>query len=268
MNKFLPSPRSLRRPKASLYIFIMVFLTACSSTQDDDTIEIHVAAASSMQDALRDLEKEIENDTENIDVVFQFGGSGSLQRQIEQGAPFDIFLSASEADFNALVEANKIKADQSEYLLTNDLALIQPAHTETPISAVEDLQKNNIDTIAIGTSESVPAGAFAKETLENMHVWGELEDKIVQARSVRQVLTYNEENSVDAGFVFVTDAVSSDQVEIVENVDPSLHTDILYSIGIVRDMEHTEEALEVYDYLVSDEAKDVYESYGYGGLEE
>ena len=82
------------------------------------------------------------------------------------------------------------------------------------------------------------------------------------------MLTYNEEDSVDAGFVFATDAASSDQVKIVETVDPSLHADILYPIGIVRDTEHTEEALEVYDYLVSDEAKEVYEAYGYGVVRE
>lgn len=98
MKKSLPSPRSLPpHLKASLYIMMLTLLAACTSIEEDTT-EIQVAAASSMQDPLRELEKEIDHRSENIDVVFQFGGSGSLQRQIEQGAPFDIFLSASEAD--------------------------------------------------------------------------------------------------------------------------------------------------------------------------
>ncbi|QQK74752.1 molybdate ABC transporter substrate-binding protein [Salicibibacter cibarius] len=246
----------------------MLTLFSACSMEEDDTVEIQVAAASSMQDALRDLEKEIENQEEHIDVVFQFGGSGSLQRQIEQGAPFDIFLSASEADFNALVEADKIKPEQAEHLLTNDLVLIQPTNTKTPIDAVEELTKANIATIAIGTPESVPAGTFAKEALENMHMWEELEDNIVQARSVRQVLTYNEENSVDAGFVFKTDAEASNRVETRETISANLHADILYPIGIVRDTDHPEAAAKIYDYLVSDEAKDVYEAYGYEVVEE
>ncbi|WP_227004154.1 molybdate ABC transporter substrate-binding protein [Salicibibacter halophilus] len=267
MKKFLPSLRSLPpRLKASLYILLLTLLAACTSMQEEDTTEIQVAAASSMQDPLRELEKEIDHRTENIDVVFQFGGSGSLQRQIEQGAPFDIFLSASEADFNALVEANKIKQDQSVSLLTNALVLIQPAETDAPINTIKDLAQ--AEMIAIGTPESVPAGMFAKETLENLGLWEALNDNIVQARSVRQVLTYNEENSVDAGFVFATDAASSDRVEIVETIDPNLHANILYPIGIVEDTDHPEAARKVYNYLISDEAKEVYETYGYRGLEE
>lgn len=73
---------------------------------------------------------------------------------------------------------------------------------------------------------------------------------------------------MDAGFVFATDAASSDGVEIAETVDPNLHADNLYPIGIVEDTDHPEAARQVFDYLISDEAKEVYEAYGYGGLEE
>lgn len=242
----------------------MIFISGCASSQEpEEPTEVQVAAASSLQPVFHELEEEIENHIDNIDVVFQFGGSGALQRQIEQGAPFDIFFSASEADFAALLEAEKINPEQSMDLLGNKLVLIKPAATETPIANLEELAHSDIETIAIGTPESVPAGKFAQETLENLQMWGILDDKIVQARSARQILTYNETNNVDAGFVFATDAASSEDVETVEKIDTSLHRNIIYPLGIIEETDQPEAALEVYNFLVSDEAKAVYEAYGY-----
>ncbi|MBB6450100.1 molybdate transport system substrate-binding protein [Geomicrobium halophilum] len=254
--------------KTSIYLFILTLTitmaSACSSSQEtEEPVEIQIAAASSLQNVLGEMEEKLESTIEGVDVVFQFGGSGSLRRQIEQGAPFDIFLSASEAHFDALVEDGKIDPENSTSLFTNSLVLIQPADTEKPIANVDELKEGSIETIAIGTPESVPAGTFAKETLKQLHMWNDVEDKMVQARSVRQVLTYTEENSVDAGFVYATDAASTDSVETVETIDPHLHSNIVYPIGVIEDTDHPAAAAQVFEYLVSNKAKSLYEKNGY-----
>ena len=185
-----------------------------------------------------------------------------MQQQISQGAPVDLFFSAAEDKFDLLVEEGTIAKEDGLDLLGNELVLVVPKE-DLSIKGFEDLVKAEVDKISIGTPETVPAGKYAKESLENMDIWKDVESKVVYAKDVRQVLSYVETGNIDAGIVYKTDALVSDKVEIVASADPATHTPIIYPVGIIKDSEHYEAAKDFYEYLQNDDALKVFEKYGF-----
>ena len=138
-----------------------------------------------------------------------------------------------------------------------------PTPNEKNITSFEDLTK--ADKIALGTPESVPAGKYGVETLENMQLWEALEPKVVYAKDVRQVLTYTETENVDAGLVYNTDAMISDKVATIATAPATTHTPIIYPVGVIKNTKHTAEAQDFYNFLQSEEAMKVFEQYGFKG---
>ena len=197
-----------------------------------------------------------------VTLKFNFGGSGSLQQQISQGAPVDLFFSAAEDKFDVLVEEGNIAKEDGVDLLGNSLVLVVPKENQS-IKSFEDLAKAEIDKISIGTPETVPAGKYAKESLEKTDIWKDVESKVVYAKDVRQVLSYVETGNVAAGIVYKTDALVSDKVNIVATADPETHTPIIYPVGIIKDSKNYEAAKEFYSYLQSDDALKVFQEYGF-----
>ncbi|TDF95164.1 molybdate ABC transporter substrate-binding protein [Paenibacillus piri] len=228
-----------------------------------ETVELIVSAAASMTDALKEIQKAYETKNTNIKINFNFGASGALQQQIEQGAPADLFLSAATKNMNALVDKQLIDAKQQKKLLTNELVAVISPDGKAAIGSVADLSKAELKNIAIGIPESVPAGNYAKEALTNAKVWDSLQPKLVQAKDVRQVLQYVETGNADAGFVYKTDALTSQKVKVAFAVDPKSYTAVEYPIGIVKATKHSKEAENLYAYLQSQQALDVFVKYGF-----
>ncbi|WP_371877756.1 molybdate ABC transporter substrate-binding protein [Paenibacillus plantiphilus] len=234
-----------------------------SNQQPAETVELTISAAASMTDALTEIQKAYEAANQHIKLSFNFGASGALQQQIEQGAPADLFLSAAVKNMKALVDSQLIDANQQTNLLKNELVVVVPADSTTPIDNVADLTKAEVKTLAIGIPESVPAGNYAKEALTNAKLWDALQSKSVQAKDVRQVLQYVETGNADAGFVYKTDALTSDKVKVAFAVDAATYKTIQYPIGIVKATKHAKEAEDFYTYLQSQEALDVFVKYGF-----
>ncbi|GIP41833.1 molybdate ABC transporter substrate-binding protein [Paenibacillus sp. J45TS6] len=235
-----------------------------SSTQAEVT-ELTISAAASLTDALEEIQPIFEANHPEIQLTFNFGSSGALQQQIEQGAPVDLFLSAAEKNMQALIDNNQIMEGYSETLLTNELVLVSANDSEIDITSEVDLTKPEVKIVAIGIPESVPAGSYAKEALEGLGLYDKLLPKVIQAKDVRQVLQYVETGNADAGFVYKTDAILS-KVNIVHTVDPELYTPIHYPVGITGASKHKEEAKVFYEFLKSDEAKTIFQKYGFKGL--
>ncbi len=141
--------------------------------------------------------------------------------------------------------------------------MVIPSDSERKFNTVKQLTDKGIDNIAIGQPESVPAGQYAKETLVARNVWNALEGKLVYAKDVRQVLTYVETGNVDAGFVYKTDALTSDKVKIALKIWPEVHSPIVYPVGIVKETKHGKEAKAFYEYLNSKAAGDIFAHYGF-----
>ncbi|WP_337104222.1 molybdate ABC transporter substrate-binding protein [Paenibacillus sp. YIM B09110] len=233
------------------------------SQQPVQTVELTISAAASMTDALTEIQKTYEAANTSIKLNFNFGASGALQQQIEQGAPADLFLSAAAKNMTALVDQQLIDANQQINLLGNELVVVVPSDAATVIEKMEDLTKEDVKTVAIGIPESVPAGNYAKEALTNVKLWDALQSKSVQAKDVRQVLQYIETGNADAGFVYKTDALTTDKVKIAYSVDAATYKPIVYPIGVVKATKHLEEAEKFYTYLQSQEALDVFIKYGF-----
>lgn len=232
--------------------------------QADEKVELTISAAASLQDSLNDIKKSFEKENANVNIHYNFGASGALQQQISQGAPVDLFFSAAEDKFDKLVEEDLIEEKNGIDLVGNDLVLVVPKDSKKGIGSLEDLTKAS--KISIGTPESVPAGQYAKQTLENMNLFKEVEDRLIYAKDVRQVLTYVETGNVDAGLVYKTDALSSEKVEIVATAQADLHDPIIYPVGMINDQDHAKEAKLFYDYLQTEASMKIFEKYGFKDL--
>ncbi|WP_339323619.1 molybdate ABC transporter substrate-binding protein [Paenibacillus sp. FSL W8-0194] len=225
--------------------------------------DLTISAAASMTDALEEIKAAYEKSHPNVELNFNFGGSGALQKQIEQGAPADLFLSAAVKNMKPLVEQGLMADGKVKTLLKNELVAVVPADSASPVGSIGDLGKAEVKRIAIGIPESVPAGNYAKEALTNAKLWEPLQPKLVQAKDVRQVLQYVETGNADAGFVYKTDALSSSKIGIAFTVDQASYSVVEYPVGIVKATKHAREAEDFYEYLQSQAALDVFVKYGF-----
>lgn len=245
-----------------------LLLTGCGSSQtelqtDAKKVEITVSAAASLTDALQEIQKMYEKQHPDVKIYFNFGASGALQQQIEQGAPVDLFISASEQYMKKLMDKDIISEDQQTNLLTNDLTVITAVNKDINIQDAKDLLRTEVHKVAIGIPDSVPAGKYAEEALKHAGVWDELRPKMVQAKDVRQVLQYVETGNVDAGIVYKTDALSSDQVKIAYTVDSSSYSPIEYPMGIISSTANKQEVTDLYTYFQSKDALSIFMKYGF-----
>ncbi|MFD0589078.1 molybdate ABC transporter substrate-binding protein [Paenibacillus sp. GCM10027627] len=256
-----------------LLVCMLMVMSACGSNEagkdaananDVVAVELTVSAAASLTEALNELKEKYEAQNEGVTLLFNYGASGALQQQIEQGAPADLFISAALKNMDALVEKGLVEKDNRVNLLSNELVVVSPKDSALKIASNEDLLQDTVAKIAIGIPESVPAGKYAEEALKKAGLWDKLQPKSVQAKDVKQVLQYVETGNVDAGFVYKTDALSSDAVQIAFQVDAASYSPILYPIGIVKASKHQTEAKALYDYLQGEEAQGVFAKYGFG----
>lgn len=245
---------------------LLVFtLVGCGQelVENDEPIELTISAAASLNNVLTEIETLFEEEHPQINLLVNFGGSGSLQQQIIQGAPVDLFFSAAENKYDELIERDLIDSSYSSDLLGNELVLVTPRNSTVEIKDFPDLVYNEINTIAIGTPETVPAGQYAKQTLQHLQIWDKLSTKLIPSKDVRQVLSYVETENVDAGIVYHTDAILSDKVKLIATVDPSLHDPIILPVGIIQGTNHKKEAITFYEYLHSETATQLYKKYGF-----
>ncbi|MDY8047037.1 molybdate ABC transporter substrate-binding protein [Paenibacillus polymyxa] len=234
-----------------------------TSSKTAETIELTISAAASLTDALKEIQHSYESTHTGIKLNFNFGGSGALEKQIEQGAPSDLFLSASTKNMKSLVDQQLIDTKKQKTWLTNELVAVIPADGAMNIASVTDLTKKEVKKVAIGIPESVPAGNYAQEALTKAKLWDTLQSKLVQAKDVRQVLQYVETGNADVGFVYKTDALTSQKAKIAFEVNPKTYSPVEYPIGIVKATKHIQEAEDFYAYLQSQESLNIMDKYGF-----
>ncbi len=224
--------------------------------------QIIVSAAASLSETLTEIKVLYTQQQPEIKLTYNFGSSGSLQQQIEQGAPIDVFISASPQQMDALEEKGLLLPGTRKNLLTNRLVLVVPKG-EKKITGFEDLTRNTIRKIAMGEPESVPAGKYAKEVLTSMNLFNSLQSKLVYAKDVRQVLSYVETGNVDAGIVYKTDAKLSTQVDIIATAPIDSHSPIIYPIAVLKESKNLEAALAFVTFISGNTIKTVFEQLGF-----
>lgn len=264
--------------KLTLFIISLFLLCSCSSStskSNEKTKTITVSAAASLTSFLDEIIKQFEHEHKHIDVLVNYGSSGSLQRQIEQGAPIDLFLSAGSIQIERLEEKGLVVSDSVKPLLANTLVVIESrannntnASTHTseskmPHSLKELFNSKQAKYIAIGEPNTVPAGIYARQALQHEKVWEQWEPYFVYGKDVREVLAYVEQGNAELGIVYASNALSSNKVTVLYEMPAELHDPILYIGAIVEASEQQDTATLFLSYLNEIRWKNIYEQHGF-----
>lgn len=252
----------MRFHKISLVLsFLSVLLTAAHSVAAQQRTEVTVSAAASLKNVLAELSRGFEAAHPTIKLRFNYGGSGTLQRQIEQGAPVDLFISAAEKNMDALAAKRLIDRSSRHVIARNLLVIIVPAAEHSAVASFTDLGRPGVRRVAIGDPKFVPAGQYAQEVLSKRKVWNAVRLRAVLCKDVREVLTQVELGNVDAGIVYRTDAAISPRVRVVAIAPDGLHKPIRYSAAVIANSGHAAQARQFLNYLCSSAGRGVWWRY-------
>ena len=228
------------------------------------TYEITISAAISLKNAFEDIGKIFKEINPEGRLLFNFGASGDLARQIEAGAPVDVFASAAQKDLDDLDQKDMIVKGTRKDFAGNSLVLIIPAKSAIHLISFNDLRRGEIQKIAIGNPKTVPAGRYAEEVLRYFNLWGGIKDRLIFGENARQVLDYVARGEVDAGMVYSTDAlVRAKEVRIVTEAPEQSHRPVIYPIAVVKGSKKEALAREFISVVTSKEGKRVLEKYGF-----
>lgn len=212
-------------------------------------VKLLVAAASSLTDAMTAIGEAYAAQNPGCEVRINAAGSGALQQQIEQGAPVDVFASASPKEIDALTRQGLIDSADCLDVAGNHLVLIAPP--ESPLRGWADLARSSVRRLAISNPDSVPSGRYARQTLQSRRLWGAVARRTVFGESARQTLQYVAAGDVDAGVVFTTDAIREGaRVKVVASAAPGAdHAPIVYPAAALKRSDNLETARRFVAFL-------------------
>ena len=235
-------------------------------SQATSLTQLTVSVAASLKNAIEEIEPLYEKKHPETKIIYNFASSGSLQRQIEQGAPVDVFISAATDKMDVLEKQGLLLTETRRDLLKNQMVLVVPVSkrkNNLKVDNFSDLTTKKVTRIALGEPKSVPAGKYAQEMLNYFKIAEKVNPKAVYAKDVRQVLNYVATGNVDAGIVYRTDARFSERVRIVATAPENTHSPVIYPIAALEDSDDREAAKELIEFLTTPEAREVFEEYGF-----
>lgn len=221
---------------------------------------VRVFAAASLSDSLKSIGAAYEKETGDR-IVFNFGASSLLARQIEEGAPADVFFSADDAKVDALEKKRLVLAGTRRKLLGNALVVVVAHDSALKISSAEELLR--VKRLALAETKTVPAGIYAKDYLEKKKLWSALESKVVPTDNVRAALAAVESSNVDAAIVYKTDAAISKKVNVAFEVPEKESPDISYSVAVIKDSKEPVAARRFAEHLASASTQKIFASFGF-----
>ena len=224
--------------------------------------ELHVFAAASLTDALQEIAAAYEKASGDR-VLLNLGASSTLARQIQEGAPADIFLSADEEKMDGLEKRGLVLAGTRKSVLSNTLVIVIPADGGLPVISPQDLAGTRVRAIALAEPQTVPAGIYAKAYLRKLKLWSKVIDRVIPTENVRGALAAVESGNVDAAIVYKTDAGISKKVRIVYEVSQAEGPKISYPFAVLKESENPGAARRFLAYLESKPALDVFRKYGF-----
>lgn len=235
---------------------------AFSSERNIESTELILSAAASMQDVLEEIKQLYLTKYPQSKITFNFGSSGSLQNQIEQGAPVDIFISAAPQQMDNLAKESLIIPETRQDLVRNEMVLVTPQDNQS-INNFDDLIKQSTEQIALGEPSTVPAGKYAQEILANLNLIDHVKPKTVYGRDVRQVLNYVATGNIEAGIVYRTDLTTVEKVRVVATAPAKIHSPAIYPIAVVKDSRHPKAAKQLLEFFFSVEAQAIFKQHGF-----
>ncbi len=244
------------------YIAICSVAVALTLTATTRAAEITVFAAASLSESLKAIASDYQKSSGDK-VNFNLGASSLLARQIEEGAPADLFFSADEAKMDGLEKKGLIHKETRKSLLSNSLVIVVAAEQGANITAASDLATGKIKHLALAEPSSVPAGIYAKEYLQKQKLWTAVESKVIPTENVRAALAAVESGNADAGIVYKTDAAISKKVKVAFEIPRNDAPAISYPVAVVKGSKNLSAAQKFMDYLESEPAAKVFRQFGF-----
>lgn len=234
-----------------------------SSAKAGEKVELHVSAAASLTDVMKELAENYKKDHPNVEIKFNFGSSGALQQAIQNGGSADLFFSAAQKQMNELEKAGDLAADTRRDLLINEVVLIVPKEGGKDIKAFDEITSDKVAKIALGEPKGVPVGQYSEEVFNNMKILDQVKAKAVYGSDVRQVLAWVENGEADCGVVYATDAAISQKVKIVAKAPEGTHKPIIYPVAILKDSKQKDAAAEFLKFVSAPESAKLFQKYGF-----
>jgi molybdate transport system substrate-binding protein len=261
-SKGAQSTRSSARATLRWSLLCLALVVPPLATFPAAAADLIVSAASSLTNAFNEIGKEYAKVNPDVRVLFNFGASGQLVQQLSRGAPVDVLATADLESMDRAASQRLIVQSSRANFASNKLVLVTPGNSPLQIAALQDLARPEVQRIAVGTPETVPAGRYAKEALEKAGLWAQLTPKFIYTQNVRQALTYVFRGEVDAGFVYATDATAS-PVKVRTAVEVALDRPIFYPIAAAKGFGNERRALEFIAFVRSPPGQAVLAKYGF-----
>jgi len=249
----------LSSARGAMALLCMALLLAGCRGAQHPILTLSIAA--SLQDAMAEIETSYQRDHGPVEFRNNFGASGTLALEIEQGAPVDAILSAGAKPVDDLQAKGLLAPGTRTNLLRNSLVLIAPQ--DSKLKGFDDLAGPGVWLLAMGDPASVPAGEYGRQTLNALKLYDKLHDKIVLGKDVRQVLTYVETGNADAGLVYGTDARISTKVRVAAIAPESSHDPIVYPLAILAGSRNQKATREFVAYLGGPAARAIFIKHGF-----
>ncbi len=224
--------------------------------------DLYVSGAASLTNAFEAVKAAFEKKNPGVKVLTNYAASNPLLKQMQEGAPVDVFASADQATMDKAQAGKLIDPATRKNFALNDLVLIVPSDSKLDIRGVTSLDSKKVKRIAIGNPDSVPAGRYTRDALTSAGLWEKLAPKYINSASVRQALDYVSRGEVDAGFVYRTDALKAgDKVKIIANVEG--HDPVSYPIAVAKTGKNAADGAKFVDFVVSEEGLKILAEFGF-----
>jgi molybdate transport system substrate-binding protein len=237
------------------------------STTQAQAVTLNIAAASSLTNVLKAIDTLYTTANPNVTLTPSFGASGTLQTQIENGAPADVFISAAAAQMDNLQKENLIMPNTRKNLLDNTLVMVVPNGNPLGLTSFNDVTLDKVSKVAIGDPSSVPCGTYAQAAFTELGINSQVQPKEVLGSNVTQVLNYVQTGNVDVGFVYSTDALAANltanKVTVVANAPADINAQIVYPEAVIEASKNPGAAEAYLNFLSSPQAEAVFQQYGF-----
>jgi len=246
--------------KALAWPLVLVLATSSAAVAQ----ELTLSAAISMKEAVEEIGRQFVAGHPGTILRFNFGSSGELQKQIEAGAPVDVFISAASRQMDELEQKSLILSATRRNFARNVLVVIKPVDSAIDLARAADLLDPRVRRIVIGNPKTVPVGQYAEESLRSMGLWERIHPKLVFAENVRQALDYVARGEVEAGFVYTTDfAVRAERVREAFRPGEDTYRPVIYPAAVVKASKYPAVAQAFVEALLSREARGVLQRLGF-----
>jgi molybdate transport system substrate-binding protein len=224
--------------------------------------DVTVFAAISLAESLKEIASGYEKESGDK-IIFNLAGSNILARQIEEGAPADIFFSADEAKMDALAKKGLIVNETRLNRLANALVIVTSSEGPQTVHTPVDLAKPEVKHVALADPAAVPAGLYAKQYLSKLHLWDAISPKVIPLENVRAALAAVAAGNADAGIVYNTDAAISKNVRVAYEVPADAGPAIRYPMALLKDAKELEAARRFLTRLASTSAAEIFKTHGF-----